>query len=126
MSLDLDTLRDVLSGVSADDLRHLAAAKEAQEPKDTAWVRLSDEAKSEGFEMLARGEKPSLGWWRRHLPRPACEPDWPPLPQTPLAIAAQTRQWLPWELIVAAIELAGEGVARDVAEDVLASLAWRH
>jgi len=50
-------------------LRDLAALIEAQSPEARARARLTDEGKAELFELLSRGDRPTIGWWRRHLPR---------------------------------------------------------
>jgi len=50
-------------------LRDLAALLEAQSPEMRARARLTDEGRAELFDILLRGDRPTIGWWRRHLPR---------------------------------------------------------
>jgi hypothetical protein len=61
------TLPSMLLELDAADLRHLAALIEAQSPEARARGRLTDEGRAELFDMLCRGDRPSIGWWRRHL-----------------------------------------------------------
>ena len=48
-------------------LRDLAALIDAQSPEMRARARLTDEGRSELFDMLLLGRRPTIGWWRRHL-----------------------------------------------------------
>lgn len=99
------------------DLAHLAAEREQQ---SSPWRHLTPEHVDEALEMIAAGTPPALGWWRAHLPpRPHIEI--PPVP-----VYDRHRPWQPWELVVAATELADDHVRTDDAKDILASLALAH
>jgi hypothetical protein len=68
-----------LDDLTPDDMRHIAAAREAR--RKESFVRLPDDARAEYVEMLIEGRRPGLGWWRRHaLPRPL-------KPQPPMQLA---------------------------------------
>ncbi len=54
-----------LNGLTPEELRHLAAAKEARSPETRARKGLAPEAIDELATMLLSGRRPSLGWWRR-------------------------------------------------------------
>ncbi|HXN59266.1 MAG TPA: hypothetical protein VN886_02330 [Acidimicrobiales bacterium] len=49
-----------------DQLVHLAAIKRAREPYIRARRSLSAASIDELAEMLIRGDRPTVGWWRRH------------------------------------------------------------
>jgi hypothetical protein len=57
------TLRE-LAGI----LRRRADDIEAADPGRRAHQSLSPEKLEELATMLVRGDRPTLGWWRRHLP----------------------------------------------------------
>lgn len=59
-----EVLRD-LAGV----LRARADAVEAADPRRRAVARLSPESLDELADMVLLGRRPTLGWWRRHLPK---------------------------------------------------------
>jgi len=62
------TLPTFLLELDPGHLRDLAAVIEAQSPEARARARLTDEGKAELFELLSRGDRPTCGWWKRHLP----------------------------------------------------------
>ncbi len=62
-------LPSLLLELDPGHLRDLAAAIEAQSPEARARARLTDEGKAELFALLSRGDRPTIGWWKRHLPR---------------------------------------------------------
>lgn len=57
------TLEQIAVALDPSTLRHLAATSEA-----LRRVRLDDpqQCADEMLEMLERGSKPTIGWWRRH------------------------------------------------------------
>lgn len=63
------TLPTMLLELDPADLRHLAGLIETQSPKARARARLTDEGRGELADILIRGDRPTIGWWRRHLPR---------------------------------------------------------
>lgn len=64
---------------STDELSHLVAARRLAESQRAP--RLSSAAAEELAEVLADGEQPTIGWWKRHLP-----------PAKPLSDAWPSRQ----------------------------------
>ena len=56
--------------LSADEASHLAAILRERETRGIDVQRLPSEDVGELLDMLGQGERPSLGWWRRHLPPP--------------------------------------------------------
>lgn len=64
------TPREVLY-LDSGRLRELASIKERQERRSVA--ELDERAKDELFAILMRGDRPSIGWWRRTRARMAEE-----------------------------------------------------
>ena len=69
--LSKEAVNRLLRVLSTDQLRHVAAVKDAMSPGQRARQELSVEAVDELLEMALRGDKPTLGWWRRQIKR-AC------------------------------------------------------
>jgi len=61
------SLPTILRELDPRALRDLAAAIEAQSPEARARARLTDEGRTELADILLRGDRPTCGWWRRHL-----------------------------------------------------------
>jgi hypothetical protein len=61
------TLPTMLLELDPRDLRDLAAAIEAQSPEARARARLTEDGRAELADLLIRGDRPTIGWWRRHL-----------------------------------------------------------
>ena len=51
-----------------DQLRHLAALKDADSPGMRARRHLDEASVDELADMLVAGKTPTIGWWRRHSP----------------------------------------------------------
>ena len=56
------------SSFTSDQLRHLAALKEADTPTLRARRNLDQASVEELAEMLCASRYPTIGWWRRHTP----------------------------------------------------------
>ncbi len=56
--------------LTPESLRQLAAAIEGQDPEGKARRELTPEAAGDLANMLHRGLRPTVGWWRRHSTRP--------------------------------------------------------
>jgi len=56
----------LLSVLSPEQLRHVAACAEARTSASRARVRLSDTSIEEYSRFVLAGQKPTVGWWRRH------------------------------------------------------------
>jgi hypothetical protein len=56
----------LLTQFSAHQLRHLAALKEGDAPGLRRRRHLDREALDELATMLLAGDRPTIGWWRRH------------------------------------------------------------
>jgi hypothetical protein len=63
------SLPNLLCELAPEDLRILAAAMEGQDPQRRARQRLDDQGREELFEILLRGNQPTIGWWRRQFER---------------------------------------------------------
>lgn len=50
-------------------LRELASLVEHHSPKMKARRRLDDLGRDQLFHMLQRGDRPTIGWWRRQFER---------------------------------------------------------
>lgn len=66
ISLSDSVLRLLVDQLTAEQLRHIAAAKDAERPDRQARRSLSPAAVDELAEMLNAGRTPTIGWWRRH------------------------------------------------------------
>jgi hypothetical protein len=114
-----------LDNLPSSVLRELAAIAEQREQKQRSapWQQLAPEAFDEALHMITDGQRPALGWWRHHTPpRPAYNgPATPDLPD-----GWRTRQWQPWELVAAAVDMADSGEPVGCGRHVLAHLAAAH
>ena len=63
--LSLAVKRLLIDTFTADDLRQLAALKDAQSPGMVARRNLSAASVEELAEMLTAGKVPTVGWWAR-------------------------------------------------------------
>jgi hypothetical protein len=63
--LSLAVKRLLIDTFTADDLRQLAALKDAQSPGMVARRNLSDASIEELAEMLTNARTPTIGWWSR-------------------------------------------------------------
>jgi hypothetical protein len=63
-----------LPATSPEILRELAAVIEARDPGRRARQSLSPEKVEELADMLLRGDRPTVGWWKRALAASRCEP----------------------------------------------------
>lgn len=61
-------LAELVRHLSPRTLRELAALKEARDPSRLARLELDDEAIESLASILLKGDRPSVGWWRRHRP----------------------------------------------------------
>ena len=59
--------RSAFAAVPARFLRELADLAERREAESDPWRRLDPGAVDEALAMLAAGDAPALGWWRRKL-----------------------------------------------------------
>jgi hypothetical protein len=59
----------MLLELDPQQLRELAAARERLSPKMQAHRRLDDEGREALFGILVRGDRPTIGWWRRQFER---------------------------------------------------------
>jgi hypothetical protein len=59
--------RLLLQLLTPDELRHIAATEEAKRWGLDLRSRLSDEALEDLADMLLRGERETVGWWRANL-----------------------------------------------------------
>jgi hypothetical protein len=102
-----------LDALTAEDLRHLAAAKALG---DSRCIR---DPAAAAADLAERGVVRTIGWWRRHTTRPAPTPAGQPSIRTLARVAAgMVRAGLP-ELVVAraVVDMAVEdGLQRDLAE----------
>jgi hypothetical protein len=64
-ALSASVTRLLLAELTAEQLRHLAALKEADAPSFRIRRELSEEALTELADLLLAGETPTIGWWRR-------------------------------------------------------------
>ena len=62
-----DSLRILIANSFApDELRHLAAIRDAERPGSIARRSLSNRSAEELADMIVGGRRPTIGWWRRH------------------------------------------------------------
>ncbi len=62
------TLPTMLLELDPRELRDLAAAIEGQSASARARARLTDAGRAELADLLIRGDRPTIGWWKRQLP----------------------------------------------------------
>ena len=66
--LSISTKRLLASQFSPEGLRHLASLMDDASPGMIARRRLDENGVNALCEMLATGEKPTIGWWSRNIP----------------------------------------------------------
>jgi hypothetical protein len=61
--------RLLVSQFTPEALRHLASVMEDESPGMVARRRLDETSVNALADILVKGEKPTVGWWSRNIPR---------------------------------------------------------
>jgi hypothetical protein len=62
-----DSLRLLIAdSFTTDELRQLAAVRDARSPRGIARRSLDEASREELADMIVSGKRPTVGWWRRH------------------------------------------------------------
>ena len=67
--LSLSLKRLLVSQFTPEALRHLASMMEDESPGMVARRRLNETGVNALAEILVTGNKPTIGWWSRNIPR---------------------------------------------------------
>ena len=68
------SLRELLEQLSADQLSHILACKRARAVRATVRRSLSAASVEDLADRIIKGERPTIGWWRRNSQPPRCRP----------------------------------------------------